>query len=322
MDAMGTTAQGQFVDVHGTPQWVTIRGTDRANPLLLLVGGPGFGYAAVAPFFASFERDFTIVHWDQPGAGFTFGRSRVEPHSIVGLADDGVHVAEFARDRVGAAKVALLAFSGGTLVGLHMIVRRPELFSAYVGTGQFVDWPRQDLLSYELLLARARENGNAAMLADLTGIGPPPYRDTATDAIKSRYAGAPTPREAAAFGALGPLSAAARNGEPAGADYLAPGVDWPEPMPRTVAAYTALRSEIVTFDAFKLTREIAVPMFFMQGAADFFSVTSEVARYADWIKAPHVELMTIPEAGHSALLLRDESLARLRERVHPKLLST
>jgi pimeloyl-ACP methyl ester carboxylesterase len=319
MGAMGTLAQGQFVDVHGVPQWVTIRGTDRANPVLLIVGGPGFGYAAVAPFFSSFERDFTIVHWDQPGAGFTFGRSRVEPRSIVGLADDGVHVAEFARDRVGAAKIALLAFSGGTLVGLHMIVRRPELFGAYVGSGQFVDWRRQDLLSYELLIARARDSGNAAMLAELTAIGPPPYRDTATDAIKSRYAGAPTPREAAAFAELGPWIVAARNGVPAGADYLAPGVEWPEPLSRSMAAYTALRTELVAFDAFRLARELAVPMFFVQGAEDLFSVTSEVARYADWIEAPLVELMTVEGAGHSAMLLRDELSARLRERVRPTL---
>jgi pimeloyl-ACP methyl ester carboxylesterase len=321
MRAMGTLAQGQFVDVHGTPQWVAIRGTERANPLLLIVGGPGFGYAAVAPFFAGFERDFTIVHWDQPGAGFTFGRSPVEPRSIKSLADDGVHVAEFARDRVGATKLALLAFSGGTLVGLHMIGRRPELFSAYVGSGQFVDWRRQDALSYELLLARARDRGDAAMLAELTDLGPPPYRDTASDAVKSKYAGAPTPREAAAFAELGPLMAAARKGEPVGAEYLAPGIEWPEPMPRAFAAYTALRDEIVTFDAFKLTRELAVPMFFVQGAEDAFSVTSEVARFADWIEAPHVELTTIPDAGHSALLVRDEMLARLRERVRPKLLS-
>jgi pimeloyl-ACP methyl ester carboxylesterase len=318
---VGTLAQGQFVDVHGTQQWVAIRGTDRANPVLLIVGGPGFGYAAVAPFFASFERDFTIVHWDQPGAGFTFGRTPVEPRSIIGLADDGVQVAEFALDRVGAARVALLGFSGGTLVGLQMIMRRPELFSAYVGTGQFVDWRRQDLLSYELLLARAKESGNAEMLAELTSIGPPPYRATATDAIKSKYAGAPTPREAAAFAELGPFIDAARKGEPAGAEYLAPGVEWPEPMSRTLAAYTALRGELVTFDAFELERELAVPVFFVQGAQDLFSVTSEVARYADWIKAPRVELMTIPEAGHAALLLRAEMLARLRERVRPKLLT-
>ena len=81
-------------------------------------------------------------------------------------------------------------------------------------------------MSYELLLERAQDRGDAAMLAELTDIGPPPYRDAATDAIKSKYAWAPTPREAAAFAELGALIAAARKGEPAGADYLAPGVEW------------------------------------------------------------------------------------------------
>jgi pimeloyl-ACP methyl ester carboxylesterase len=230
-------------------------------------------------------------------------------------------VADFARRRLGVSKIGLLAFSGGTLVGLHMVARRPELFSAYVGSGQFVDWARQDALSYELLLERARERGDSAMQAELESIGPPPYADTATDAVKSKYAGAPTPREAAAFAAFGPVMAAASARVPENASYFAPGVEWPEPFPRALAAYTALRRDLVSFDARRLGRAFTVPMFFLQGADDVFSVTSEVERYAAELVAPHVEVMTIPEAGHSAFLLRDEVLKRLRERVRPKLLA-
>jgi pimeloyl-ACP methyl ester carboxylesterase len=237
------------------------------------------------------------------------------------LADDGVHVALFARDRLDAGKVAVLAVSAGTIVGLTMVARWPDVFSAYVGSGQIVDWARQDAVSYELLLARARDSDDGAMLADLTRIGPPPYSDAAADAVKSKYAGAPTPREAAAFAELARHMAAAQRGEPAGADYLAPGVAWPEPMPRALAAYTALRPEIVAFDAFALARDFAVPMFFVQGTDDLFTVTSEVERYAGWIKAPHVELLRIPGAGHGAALLTDELKARLVERVRPRLLA-
>jgi pimeloyl-ACP methyl ester carboxylesterase len=193
------------------------------------------------------------------------------------------------------------------------------VFGAYVGSGQIVDWRRQDAESYERLHGRARERGDDAMLAELERIGAPPYRDAATDAIKSKYAGAPTPQEAAAFGELVRLGAAARAGEPADAPYLAPGIEWPEPLPRAFAAYTALRPEIVTFDAFALGRKLAVPMFFVQGADDLFTVTSEVERYAAFLEAPHVELITIEGAGHSAWLLREDLLARLVERVRPRL---
>jgi pimeloyl-ACP methyl ester carboxylesterase len=316
---MQSIDRGEFVDVNGVPQWLTIRGADRRRPALLLLGGPGAGYAALAPFFAEWERDFTVLYWDPPGAGFTFAKSRTEPESLAALAADGVQVAELARERLGVRQLAVLGFSAGTMVGLHMVRRCPEIFSAYVGSGQFVDWARQDSLSYELLLQRAAALGNAPMLAELRAIGAPPYADAATDAVKSKYAGAPTPREAAAFAELMPFVGAALQGAPAGATYLAPGHAWPEPRSRSFAAYTALRREIVTFDARRLGFAFSVPMFFFQGADDAFTVTSEVEAYAAELRAPRVELATIPGAGHSVLLLRRELATLLVERVRPRL---
>jgi pimeloyl-ACP methyl ester carboxylesterase len=316
---MQSIDEGAFADINGVPQWITIRGADRANPALLLISGPGFGYAAIAPLFAEWERDFTLVQWDQPGAGFTFAKSRSEVVSIAQLVADGVAVVERACARLGVRQLALLCFSAGTIVGLTMAKRRPELVAAYVGNGQVVDWARQDALSYDLLLARARLAGNETMLQELTAIGPPPYADTAADAVKSKYAGAPTPREAAALADFGALLAAASQGVPAGASYLAPGLQWPEPFPRTFAAYSALRSEIVTFDARRLGRCFDVPMFFLQGAEDVFTVSSEVEAYAAELAAPHVKYVPIAAAGHAALFRHHELLSLLRKHVRPKL---
>jgi pimeloyl-ACP methyl ester carboxylesterase len=316
---MHSIDHGAFVEINGVSQWLTLRGADRGNPAVLLIGGPGFGYAAIAPFFADWERDFTLVQWDQPGAGFTFARSGTEATTIAGLVADGIAVAEAACARLGVRKLGLLCFSGGTIVGLEMVRRRPELFAGYIGNGQVVDWSRQDALSYELLLARARATADATMLRELTQIGPPPYADAAADAVKSQYAGAPTPREARALADLGALVGAALQGVPASATYLAPGLRWPEPRARSLAAYTALRPEIVTFDARRLGCEFTVPMFFLQGTDDVFTVSSEVQGYAAELAAPHVEYVPIAEAGHAALFLRHELRALLKRHVRPTL---
>lgn len=308
---MAAIDEGVFVDVNGIPHWLAIRGADIANPVLLVLGGPGASFAGVAPFFAAWERDFTLVHWDQPGAGFTFARSGGEPTSLAALARDGVRIAEIACARLGVRKLAVLALSGGTMVALEMLRDRPDVFAAYAGSGQFVDWARQDALSYTLLLERATASGNTAMLADLTAIGPPPYADSATDAVKSKYAGAPTPLEAAAFAELMPFAAAAMQGQPSGAAYLAPGLRWPDPLTRAFAAYTALRPELVTFDARRLGAAFAVPVYFLQGVDDVFTVTSEVEAYAAELTAPQVEVLRVAGAGHSAALLRAETLALL-----------
>jgi pimeloyl-ACP methyl ester carboxylesterase len=316
---MQSIHEGLFAAINGTEQWLTFRGADRANPALLIVGGPGFGYAALAPLFAGWEHAFTLVQWDQPGAGFTFARSGREVASLEQLVADGLVAAERACARLGVRKLALLCFSAGTIVGLEMVQRRPELFAAYVGSGQVVDWARQDALGYELLLARARATRNETMLAELTAIGAPPYADAAADAVKSKYAAAPTMREAAAFGEFASVAAAALQGVPADATYLAHGVPWPEPRARSLAAYTALRAAIVGFDARRLGLTFDVPMVFLQGVDDVFTVSAEVERYAGQLVAPNVAYVPIPEAGHAAMLLRHEMLGLLRRHVAPLL---
>jgi pimeloyl-ACP methyl ester carboxylesterase len=318
---MQSIDHGAFVNVNGVPQWLTLRGAERGNPVLLMIGGPGFGYAAIAPFFAEWERAFTLVQWDQPGSGFTFARSGAEATAIGRLVDDGIAVAEVACERLGVRKLGVLSFSAGTIVALEMIKRRPDLFGAYVANGQVVDWARQDALSYDLLLRRARALGDSTMRDQLAAIGPPPYLDARVDAIKSKYAGAPTPREAAAFADLLAHMGAALQGLPAGATYLAPGLQWPEPRARAFAAYSALRAEIVSFDARRLGLHFGVPMFFLQGADDLFTVSAAVQAYASELTAPRVAYVPIPGAGHAAMLLRHELKALLERHVRPTLLA-
>ena len=69
--------EGMFVDINGVPQWITIRGRNPKNPVLLLLhGGPGLHMSYLAPVFADWETDFTIVQWDQPGGGATLLKNR------------------------------------------------------------------------------------------------------------------------------------------------------------------------------------------------------------------------------------------------------
>src|SRR5512146_2656427 len=61
--------EARFVTLGGIEQWITIRGADRANPVLLIVhGGPGDSQSAFRETYAVYEKDFTIVQWDQRGA--------------------------------------------------------------------------------------------------------------------------------------------------------------------------------------------------------------------------------------------------------------
>jgi pimeloyl-ACP methyl ester carboxylesterase len=297
--------EGMFVEIDGVPQWVTIRGSDLHNPILLILHGTGFALSSMPLFFAPWETDFTVVQWDQPGAGATYAKNSgtgMVPLTLDRITRDGIAIAEFIRRRLDADKLVLAGLSGGSIIGLKMVKERPDLFSAYVGSGQFVNWARQETLSYAMVLDQARAAGDQKAIAELEQIGPPPYKDVATDAIKSKYAGAPTSAERAVFATL---------------DLGHPILD-----ARAVAmeTFAKLKGELVGFDARRLGLQFDVPMFFFQGERDTYSVTAEVQAYEAEIQAPNKMIVPVKGGGHSCYFMRDEFLALLNTYVVPTLI--
>jgi pimeloyl-ACP methyl ester carboxylesterase len=66
----------RFVRIAGIDQWITIRGQDRSNPVLLVLhGGPGSPESYLVRQFLPLERHFVVVQWDQRGSGKTLGRA-------------------------------------------------------------------------------------------------------------------------------------------------------------------------------------------------------------------------------------------------------
>ncbi len=56
------------------------------------------------------------------------------------VAADAVEVAEYALGKLRKPKLVLVGHSWGALLGLFVVQRRPDLFYAFVGTGQPVSW--------------------------------------------------------------------------------------------------------------------------------------------------------------------------------------
>src|SRR5262245_43399182 len=89
--------EARFLPVGGIEQWVTIRGADRRNPILLVLhGGPAEVQSDFAPEYGPFERDFVVVQWDQRGAGRTFQRAGAaeQATSIDRLVDDAIDLTQ------------------------------------------------------------------------------------------------------------------------------------------------------------------------------------------------------------------------------------
>jgi len=172
--------QSSFVPMGGLDQWISIRGEDRRNPVLLVVhGGPGEAQWPQAARYRAWEEAFTVVQWDQRGAGHTFGRygAKTPDMTLERISNDGVELAEYLCRTLGKKKIIVLGHSWGSIIAVAMVQRRPELFAAYVGTGMVGSWKGAIKVKFDLVLAKARADGDAASVKQLEASGPPDPND-------------------------------------------------------------------------------------------------------------------------------------------------
>lgn len=168
----------EFVDVGGIRQFVSIRGQDRANPVLLVVhGGPGFPTSGIAWWATRpLEEYFTVVHWDQRGAGRTHLAN--DPAAVAPtmtrarFVDDIEELVAWLRTEFRQDKVFVLGTSWGSVIGLEFASRRPDWLHAYIGMGQAVDIPESERRGHAYALAAARAEGNAQAIAELESVMP------------------------------------------------------------------------------------------------------------------------------------------------------
>ncbi|MCX7513669.1 alpha/beta fold hydrolase [Frateuria sp. STR12] len=184
------------VRIGGIDQWLSIRGHDRRNPILLVLhGGPAspsmpIGYTYQTPW----EDYFTVVQWDQRGTGKTYAansEAQMAPGmTIEGMTEDGAQVVQYLRQRYDKQKIFLLGHSWGTVLGVNLAQRHPDWFYAYIGVGQVVNVRKNEELGYAFALQQARAHDNAEAIAALEGIAPYPGDEPMTIeriAVRSRW---------------------------------------------------------------------------------------------------------------------------------------
>jgi pimeloyl-ACP methyl ester carboxylesterase len=314
--------EGLFVDINGMEQWITLRGRDARNPLILILhGGPGFPTSFMAPVFAAWEQDFTVVQWDQPGGGATHSKNLGRdpgPMTIARYLADGVAVAEYLRGRFPANKIVLLGNSWGTLLGVMMIQSRPELFAAYVGASQAADAPAGHRLGYELGLEAARKRGDATAVAALEKVGRPPYARLEDFLVRQTYTNPPglppSAAEATAMAAMGKILAVP---PPVGAKYIAQGLPPYDFAGQFLEVQRAIFAETGAWRAADHGLSFKVPVFVFQGENDLNTPVATARAWFDSITAPAKAFEVIPGASHNTLAFADELLALVGKHVKP-----
>ena len=312
-------AQG-FVRIEGIDQWVTIDGARCDNPVILFVhGGPGNPNTPYAEaVYGAWQQDFTLVQWDQRGAGKTFGRNPGTVNTVLTvdqLTRDGIALAEWVNQRLGQKKLILMGSSWGSVLGVHMAQRRPELFHAYIGTAQLVAEQVNMAAFYAKTLARVRAAGDEKTTAALIAAGAPPWFNPRAFGVVRR--------------ASRPLEATRTTAPPAHWWRPAPAYATPQALVDAEQGeeyswlqFVGLKNNgmAATIDLPKLGTRFALPVYLVQGTEDLLTPPDVTQPYFDSLQAPDKAMVQVPLAGHDPNEpLLAAQLQVLKERVIPRL---
>ncbi len=167
-------AEKRFVEINGVKMGMIIRSRDASSPVLLFVhGGPGMPeYFLTKQYPTGLEDYFTVVWWDQRGAGLSCGRDIDKNTITIGqYIDDTIAVTNYLRARFGQEKICLMAQSWGSYFGIQAVQKAPQLYRAYIAVAQITNQEESEEIAYEYMLDYYAKAGDGKTVKKLKKYG-------------------------------------------------------------------------------------------------------------------------------------------------------
>jgi pimeloyl-ACP methyl ester carboxylesterase len=289
-------AEVRYLRLGGVDQWVMLRGESISNPpLIFLHGGPGMPESGLFRHFnAPLEKHFTIVYWDQRGAGKSF--SRAIPRSsmtVEQFISDLDELVEDVRRRLSKDRVVLYGHSWGSALGVLYAARFPAKVAAYASSGQMGDSAAAESASYAFALAEAERQHDRTALRKLRAIGPPPY--SAKKLFTERWQLSRLDRDEAATSPWTMWRALL--GRPESSI-----VDLPNIVRGFRFSQQAMWGETSRLDLRKLAPTLQMPVFFLLGRKDHWVPPETSVAYFDELAAPAKKLVWFERSGHEVFV--------------------
>jgi pimeloyl-ACP methyl ester carboxylesterase len=301
----------QQYDVNGVKLTALIRGTDIRHPILLHVhGGPGMSSMLFArKYDEQLVGDFVVIHYDQRGTG----RSYFKEFDTTGLTvdvfvNDLIEITKQIREQFPSQKLILLGESWGSLIGVLAVRKNPELFDAYVGTGQIADLSNSDRISYDYVYYNAKKEGKKKIFRKISRLNRNSMRNY-DELIKQR-------RLLKKMG--GTFYRNDIRGELMRYALVSPGYSLCDLYRiRKISRLLGrkLYPEMVKYNFIKKARKLPVPCFFIEGRYDFMVPSIIAENYYFNIEAPYKRFYWFEKSGHAPQYEEPERFARVMDEI-------
>jgi pimeloyl-ACP methyl ester carboxylesterase len=316
MPLENSITQWKNIILGNCEQWISIRGADQNNPVLLFLhDGPG---TPETPFLmkynADLEKIFTVVSWDQRGAGKSFSKN-IPPESmnLDQIIADTHELTQYLKEKFGKEKIYLMGHSWGTLPGIRAVHQYPEDYHAYIAVAQTSDGHREELLSYQRVFEQAKEANHNGAVRALEKIGEPE---------KGRYAGGDGGPETKLKWVRHFGGAAFHEGEsprPLVKDLVkTPMYSFFEKLKYLQGKAFSLKylyDDLKDVQLQKEIKKLEVPVYFFHGVYDN-QVPMQVAReFFEGIKAPEKKFTVFNNSAHSVLYEEPEKFHQIMEEI-------
>jgi proline iminopeptidase len=307
----GSLAELTKVRLGGQEQAIMLHGRSADLPVLLyLSGGPGqsdLAYSRV--LLADLAQDFIVVGWDQRGAGKSY--AALDPTSDLTLDQaiaDTIELTNYLRQRFDEDKIYLMGESWGTTLGVLAVQQRPDLYHAWIGSGQMVSQRETDRQLYRDILALAERTGDIALRDQMLTFGEPPYADVPypNAIVMNNYPRLETaytpPRayiERGTAANLGPYGIF-------GSEYNF--VEKVNVLRGLIDMFSILYPQLQHIDFRQDVPRLDVPVYILDGAAELPARRDLALEWVEMLEAPSKQLYTFANAGHSVAFEQFEAL--------------
>lgn len=293
----GGIAELRQIELNGRKQWISIRGQNENNPVLLfLAGGPGGSQmAAVRHDLAELERHFVVVNWDQPGSGKSYYAEKVSNITTETYIEDGYALTNYLQKTFGQKKIYLAGESWGSALGIFLIDRDPDAYHMFVGTGQMVDFAETERINYQTAMELATAAGDKAVIRKLEANGPPPYYGEGVTWKSAVYLNYLSAYMSANPGIHNPGYNTVRDvfsGEYGLLDKI-------NYFRGIINTFGHVYQQLYDIDLRTDYAELKTPVYFFQGRHDINAPVALAEEYLNMLKAPAKGIIWFENSGHS-----------------------